>query len=45
MKTFFQFSARVIVAHLVTYIGVGVLAFMFVTREFFDPNGIAAQIM
>jgi hypothetical protein len=29
----------------VTYIGVGVLAFLFVTREFFDPNGIAAQIM
>lgn len=45
MKAFFQFSARVIVAHLVTYIGVGVLAFLFVTREFFDPNGIAAQIM
>jgi hypothetical protein len=45
MKTFFQFSARVIVAHLVTYLGVGVLAYMFVTREFFDPNGIAAQIM
>jgi hypothetical protein len=45
MKRFFQFSARVIVAHLVTYIGVGVLAFMFVTREFFDPSGIAAQMM
>jgi hypothetical protein len=45
MKTFFQFSARVIIAHLVTYLGVGVLAYMFVTREFFDPNGIAAQIM
>lgn len=42
---FFQFSSRVIVAHIVTYIGVGVLAFMFVTREFFDPHGIAAQIM
>ncbi len=45
MKIFFQFSARVIVAHVVTYIGVGALAFMFVTREFFDPTGIAAQIM
>lgn len=45
MKTFFQFSSRVIVAHTVTYIGVGVLAFLFLTREFFNPNGIAAQIM
>lgn len=45
MTQFFQFSSRVIVAHIVTYIGVGVLAFMFVTREFFDPHGIAAQIM
>ncbi len=45
MKKFFQFSSRVIVAHTVTYIGVGVLAFIFLTREFFDPNGIAAQIM
>ncbi|MCC6189157.1 MAG: hypothetical protein IT318_08975 [Anaerolineales bacterium] len=45
MTQFFQFSSRVIVAHIVTYIGIGALAFMFVTREFFDPNGIAAQIM
>ena len=45
MKKFFQFSSRVIVAHIVTYIGVGVLAFTFLTREFFNPNGIAAQIM
>lgn len=45
MKKFFQFSSRVIVAHIVTYIGVGVLAYMFLTREFFNPNGIAAQIM
>jgi hypothetical protein len=45
MKRFYQFSARVIVAHVVTYIGVGVLAYMFVTREFFDPDGIAAQLM
>lgn len=45
MKKFFQFSSQVIVAHIVTYIGVGALAFMFVTREFFNPNGIAAQIM
>lgn len=45
MKSFYQFSARVIVAHVVTYIGAGVLAYMFVTREFFDPNGIAAQLM
>lgn len=45
MKKFFQFSSRVIAAHTVTYIGVGVLAYMFLTREFFSPNGIAAQIM
>jgi len=45
MKKFFHFSSRVIVAHVVTYIGVGVLAFLFLTREFFNPNGIAAQIM
>jgi hypothetical protein len=45
MKKFFQFSSRVIVAHTVTYIGVGALAFIFLTREFFNPNGIAAQIM
>jgi len=45
MKKFFEFSSQVIVAHIVTYIGVGALAFMFVTREFFNPNGIAAQIM
>ena len=45
MKTFAQFSARVVVAHVVTYIGVGVLAYLFLTREFFNSNGIAAQIM
>ena len=45
MKAFGQFSARVIVAHVVTYIGVGVLAYLFLTRDFFNPNGIAAQIM
>ena len=45
MKKFFQFSSRFIVAHIVTYIGVGVLAFLFLTREFFNPNGIAVQIM
>jgi hypothetical protein len=45
MKKFLQFSSLVIVAHVVTYIGVGVLAFLFLTREFFNPNGIAAQIM
>jgi hypothetical protein len=45
MKKFFQFSSRFILAHIVTYIGVGVLAFIVLTREFFNPNGIAAQIM
>lgn len=45
MKGFYQFAARVVVAHVVSYIGVGVLAYLFVTREFFDPNGMAAQHM
>lgn len=45
IKKFLQFSARVVVAHTVTYIGVGVLAFLFVTRDFFNPDGIATQIM
>lgn len=45
MKKFFQFSSQVIVAHSVTYLGVGVLAFMFLTREFFNPDGIAVKIM
>ena len=46
MKTFLRFSQRIIIAHVVTYIGVGVLAYTFVTREFFDnPNGIAALVM
>lgn len=45
MRKFLQFSSQVIVAHTVTYIGVGVFAFMFLTREFFNPDGIAAQIM
>ncbi len=45
MKKFVQFSSHVIVAHIVTYIGVGVLAFMFLTYEFFNSNGMAAQMM
>jgi len=45
MRKFLQFSSQVIVAHTVTYIGVSVFAFMFLTREFFNPDGIAAQIM
>lgn len=45
MQKFVQFSKRVIVAHLVTYIGIGVLAFTFLTGEFFNPDGIAAQMM
>ena len=45
MRTFLHFAARVSVAHVVTYIGVGVLAYLFITREFFDSTGIAAQIM
>jgi hypothetical protein len=45
MKKFLKFSSLVIVAHVVTYIGAGVLAFMFVTNEFFTTTGVAAQIM
>jgi len=45
MNKFIQFSRRVIVAHTVTYIGVGVLAYLFLTNEFFNSHGIAAQVM
>jgi len=45
MTKFIQFSSRVMIAHIMTYIGVGVLAYFFLTREFFDPNGMAALIM
>ena len=45
MEKFVRFSGRVIVAHVVTYIGVGVLAYVFLTHQFFEPEGLAAQVM
>jgi hypothetical protein len=46
MKRFLSFAGRVTVVHVVTYIGVGVLAYTLLTREFFDnPSGLVAQVM
>lgn len=46
MKQFLRFAGKVTVAHVVTYIGVGALAYMFLTREFFDgSNALVAQVM
>jgi hypothetical protein len=45
VEKFVRFSGRVIVAHVVTYIGVGVLAYVFLTHQFFEPEGLAAQVM
>ena len=46
MSRFARFAVRVTGAHVVTYIGVGALAYAFLTREFFDnPSGLAAQVM
>lgn len=45
MKRFVQFSGRVIVAHVVTYVGVGMLAYLVLTRQFFEPEGVAAQVL
>lgn len=45
VKQFVRFSGRVIVAHVVTYVGVGVLAYAFLTHQFFEPQGLAAQVM
>jgi len=46
MKRFVGFAARVTVAHVVTYIGVGALAYSLLTREFFEGSaGLAAQVM
>ena len=46
MRRFSYFALQVIVSHVVTYIAVGVLAYAFVTREFFtDPSGPAAQVL
>lgn len=38
MRRFVRFAARVTGAHVVTYIGIGALAYALVTREFFDDS-------
>ena len=46
MRKFLSFAGRVTVAHVVTYIGVGALAYAFLTRTLFDnPSGLVAQVM
>jgi len=45
MKRFIGFVGRVTVAHVVTYIAVGALAYPLLTREFFEGTGLAAQVM
>ncbi|MBL8230856.1 MAG: hypothetical protein JNL98_20345 [Bryobacterales bacterium] len=46
MKEFLRFAGRVTVAHVVTYIGVGVLAYTFLTQTLFnDPSGLVARVM
>jgi hypothetical protein len=46
MKRFLGFAGRVTVAHVVTYIAVGALAYPLLTREFFEGSaGLAAQVM
>jgi len=46
MKRFWGFAGRVTVAHVVTYIAVGALAYPLLTREFFEgSNALAARVM
>jgi len=46
MKRFAGFAGRVTIAHVVTYIAVGALAYPLLTREFFEGSaGLAAQVM
>lgn len=46
MKRFVTFAGRVTVAHVVTYIGVGALAYPLLTREFFEGTAaLATQVM
>jgi hypothetical protein len=45
MKRFIGVVGRVTVAHVVTYIAVGALAYPLLTREFFEGTGLAAQVM
>lgn len=46
MKTFVAFAGRVTVAHVVTYVAVGALAYPLLTREFFEGStGLASHVM
>ena len=46
MKRLVGFAGRVTVAHVVTYIAVGALAYPLLTREFFEgTSGLATQVM
>lgn len=45
VNRFVRFSGRVIAAHVVTYIGVGVVAYTLLTHQFFEPHSVAAQVM
>ena len=46
MKRFVGFAGRVTVAHVVSYIAVGALAYPLLTREFFEGSaGLAVQVM
>lgn len=45
-RRFVRFAMRVIGAHVVTYVGVGALAYALVTHEFFDDSsGLLAKVM
>ena len=46
MGRFWDFAGRVTVAHVVTYIAVGALAYPLLTQEFFEgTNALAARVM
>lgn len=46
MKSFLSFAGRVTAAHVVTYIAVGVLAYVFLTGSFFDgSNELVTRVM
>lgn len=46
MKSYLRYAARVTAAHVVTYIGVGALAYAFLTNSFFDgSNELVNRVM
>lgn len=46
MKSFLRFAGRVTAAHVVTYIGVGAIAYAFLTGGFFDgSNELVNRVM